>query len=513
MRGAARALLATGLLVTSVGLGSVPVAQAEDHPAGWPATESAVDPVSSDRLEQLACQDVLVVGVRGSGEEAPWGATVGGVADSLTQRLSGDVRSVYLDYPAVDPHTLGAHELEAHVLESVAPSTDYFESVDAGREELRRVLQHSAERCPDQAVVLAGFSQGAQVITRALASGADSSTLAGALLLGNPAHHPGQNTREIAGLLDTPSIGLAATLTYLRSQARPEGDTSRRAAVRNLIEEVFALHGGSVPNSRIARVLAEDQDVIPPELYSRVLSICSEGDLVCDAAPGMSRMLTSSTTLEEEFHRARPVHGGYTEDVVAPGVAELLVLASTWSPDGGPARVPDTPSPSTSPGRDPSASGENGADASPGEVPPGLPTGPASVEPLPSESLADESGDSQEEPRGGDGDDEGDPAGDPAGDDDEDAPDDGDAGSQPEPTGDASEGSDDGSTSSEGTQDGGGPGGDGGADSDGEETAASDQGVGASGHPVWLVPVLGTAVAVLAATSAGLAWQLGGRRR
>ena len=335
-------------------------------------------PVASGELETAGCHDVLFVGVRGSGEEVPWGHTLGGVVRLLQNELDQPVQQVWLEYPAVDPHSLAVHDLEAHVLDDQPPATEYFDSVASGQQELTRVLSASAEGCPAQQVVVAGFSQGAQVITRALAGGADSSTLAGALLLGNPAHHPGQNVREPAGQVDTPSIGLSATLTYLRATARPDAQTTRREGVRNLIDQVFALHAGEVANRDIATTLAEAGEVIAPGDYARILSVCSEGDLVCDAAPAMSRMLTSSSTLEEEFAATRPIHGGYDEEVVGLAVSELAQLVGTQ--DAG-SMLDDAPT--VDPGPMPGAPGEPSADspAQPDPAPPPEASAPADPAP------------------------------------------------------------------------------------------------------------------------------------
>lgn len=312
------------------------VARIEDPTGRRPGRTGTWDdhPTASRDLGDLPCRELLFVGVRGSAEQVPWGNTVNRAREGLAERLlDRSVNQVWLEYPAVDPHTLRTADLEGAVLEATPRASRYFASVDAGSAELTRVLGASARECPGQQVVVVGFSQGAQVITRALAGGADSSTLAGALLLGNPAHHPGQNVREVGGQLDTPAIGLAATLTYLRSRARPQEATTRRQAVHNLVSEVFALHRGEVSNSAIAATLEAGGDVIAPGEYSRVLSICSTGDVVCDAAPAMSRVLTSATGLEDEFATARPIHGGYAGEVLHPGIEALVDLTA---PDDAP---------------------------------------------------------------------------------------------------------------------------------------------------------------------------------
>lgn len=425
---------------------AVPVAAAADRAGAHPSWSA--DPTPSWGVDSLPCRDVLFVGVRGSGEKAPWGGTVEGVRTILSEELDRPANQIWLDYPAVSPHTLGTHDLEAHVLDPAPPNSDYFDSVEEGSQELTRVLGQSARRCPGQQVLLVGFSQGAQVITRAVAGGADSSTLAGALLLGNPAHHPGQNAREVDGQVDTPAIGLAATLTYLRAQARPGDDTTRREAVHNLVDEVFALHEGKVSNGVIAGTLNTAHEVVPARLYSRILSVCSEGDLVCDAAPAMSRMLTSSSSMEDEFAAARPIHGGYSTDVVRTAAEELARLV------GEAAAAPEEPSgPPPEPWVDPPPSDDPGA--GPNVSPSGEPGDPAPT---------------------------------------------GDADPTADAPGDGSDGGDAGGSAGDGPEGGSG---------DGDARAAGASG---ETGPAWLVPLLAGAVGVLSLTTLGLSWALWRRR-
>ena len=65
-------------------------------------------PVPSTKASSQPCASLLFVGVRGSGEKAPYGTTVSKARDALAARWKGhgSVREVWLDYPATDPHTL-----------------------------------------------------------------------------------------------------------------------------------------------------------------------------------------------------------------------------------------------------------------------------------------------------------------------------------------------------------------------------------------------------------------------
>ena len=60
-------------------------------------------------------------------------------------------------------------------------------------------------------MVLAGFSQGSQAITQALAQTDTPQRLAGAILVGNPDHYPGQNVQEVSGDADQSAIGMTST--------------------------------------------------------------------------------------------------------------------------------------------------------------------------------------------------------------------------------------------------------------------------------------------------------------
>ncbi|GAE76975.1 serine esterase cutinase [Cutibacterium acnes JCM 18918] len=83
---------------------------------------------------------------------------------------------------------------------------------------------------PKEWVVLAGFfSQGSQAITQALAQTDTPQRLAGAILVGNPDHYPGQNVQEVSGDADQSAIGMAAILYYLRERANATPGANRDA--------------------------------------------------------------------------------------------------------------------------------------------------------------------------------------------------------------------------------------------------------------------------------------------
>lgn len=313
-----------------------------------PARAGSAEPVASTLAATMPCEDLLFVGVRESGGTPPFGAVVGPIRDAVQQRWPGTMRQVYLDYPAANPHELTQAELEGLLLDVTPPSPAYLDSVAQGVAGLRAVVDDSSARCPREQVIVVGFSQGAQVITEMLSTGSRVPRLRGALQLGNPLHYPGQNVRELDGQVDTPAMGLDAMLTYLRTTAAPSPDRTREQSVLDLIRALVRLYEGSVPNAEIAGAIRSGRATLPASEYQRVFSVCLSGDLVCDAAAGLWRVLSRESTLSQEYDRARPRHLGYTLPAVDASVAAILANGPLPSPPasepaptgGGPATRP-----------------------------------------------------------------------------------------------------------------------------------------------------------------------------
>ena len=294
----------------------------------------------------------MFVGVRGSGEDAPYGRTVTGVRDALAARWQGwgTVRQVWLDYPAADPHTLSSTPMTSLLLDHPFPSTEYFDSATKGAQALVSLLRREEKRCPDEGVVLVGYSQGAQAITEALGRTNVPSRLAGAVLIGNPDHYPNQNVRELDGSAGLSSLGLASLLQYLRGQVK--GDT-RDEQVQSLIRTVIGVHEGTVDLSTLGDDMTRAHANIPPDAYQSTYSVCQSGDLVCDADPAMERILTMRSTWQEALDAGRKVHGSYRADRMSHTLeavsARMNSMAATRSsPSPSPRAVP-TPGKGRSP--------------------------------------------------------------------------------------------------------------------------------------------------------------------
>ncbi len=297
-----------------------PASSASAVPAGSASPTASSSPwrsapVASGSASSQPCASVMFVGVRGSGEKAPFGSTVTGIRDSLASRWNGrgTVRQVWLDYPAADPLTLKTASMSSLLFDTPMPSTPYFDSARVGAERLAALLASQSTRCPREWVVLAGFSQGAQAITEALARTDVSSRLAGAILAGNPDHHPGQNVQELSGTAGLSSIGLSALLYYLRGRVEQVGG-SRDSQVKTLIQTTIDVHQGDYDLVQARRALAGHHALISPDAYPNSYSICLSGDLVCDSAPAMARILTMQSTFDQELDRGLQVHRKYTPD-------------------------------------------------------------------------------------------------------------------------------------------------------------------------------------------------------
>lgn len=283
-----------------------------DAATGWSS-----EPVDSSAADGQDCADFLFVGVRGSGEPSGYGPTITGVRDGLKKRWTstGSVRQVWLDYPAVPPQTLADVPFESLLFDQPFPATKYFDSAKVGAARLVEVMDDSLERCPREHLLLAGFSQGAQVITSALATTRPGARLTAAILLGNPSHYPGQNVRELEGSASASAIGMGAYLYRMRDIGRAA--PNRQTAVESMLQESFDLTENKVDQAAISAAMVANHAEIPPEAYASTYSVCRAGDMVCDSAQAMGQLLVQASTMRAEIDRTRPVHLGYTGAVIA----------------------------------------------------------------------------------------------------------------------------------------------------------------------------------------------------
>lgn len=315
----------TGLAVAGLIAGPAVAPAAADTGLAWPE-EPGAGVVMTD------CADILFVGVRGSGEEWPYGPTVERVREVLIDHtgtpLDDDqppvtVREVALDFPATSPYSLTDIGADILLFAEEIPDNAYLRSVDAGRAELARVLDDSAERCPNEKWVLVGFSQGAQVITETLADRGEAPQLLGALLFGNPLHYPSQQGTEF-GTAAPSATGLVAAVHYLRETAQVARDSQDEIGLKAVIRTTLAMSSGEIAMPRMQRVARYHRMEIPESIAGRVVSVCDAGDIICDAGSGLARVMLGASTISAETDRARPIHQGYDERIITEAAMALI---------------------------------------------------------------------------------------------------------------------------------------------------------------------------------------------
>jgi Cutinase/Carboxypeptidase regulatory-like domain/Fibronectin type III domain len=128
--------------------------------------------IPSTRLRTVACRDVLFLAARGSGESGPGGAKddpadpdrgVGGPVMTAYNAFTSSLKDgrtvtppISVSYPADNVYT------------PVIVDGAYVRDLDHGVIEARRALTARAEQCPNERILLAGFSQGAMIMHRLL---------------------------------------------------------------------------------------------------------------------------------------------------------------------------------------------------------------------------------------------------------------------------------------------------------------------------------------------------------
>jgi len=327
-------VLVAVLVLIGLGLPVLP-ARAADGGLRWSAEPTAATAAPRDE-----CADVMFLAARGSLEEGPYGTMIEQWRDELAAATAsvpgrgvGTVREVYVDYPAVGPDTMLDAGLDQLFFAPQLPTVAYLDSVATGVEHAEQALADSAHRCPEERWVLVGFSQGAQVITEVLAHrGAEQSgQLLLAMLMGNPTHYPGQAVTEGAGNASEQATGLAAALHYIRHAAaagREEGGEghAKAAGVRAVLE----LGQGRTDGEAMARAARDSGFAVPPALASRVMSLCNEGDPVCDSGPLIRSAIIDGNDTQAMVDENWDVHHRYLPDqesqVLARVSAELRAL-------------------------------------------------------------------------------------------------------------------------------------------------------------------------------------------
>lgn len=262
--------LAAALVVALALGGPAPAgAAASSHPPHWQRAHP--------------CPDVFVVGARGSGESRAEGgadahrgfgpravAVLGALSDDLTAR-GIRVAPVSVDYPAiaVDEAARNLFDMQAE---------GFGASVYSGVDALVGLMAGIREACPQAIHVLVGYSQGAEVMRRALSPGGidDGDDIAAVVLIADPQ-------------FDAAFAGSGVNL-------RGDHSTSR--------------HGVRRSSSALAPA---------PGVAPRTFSLCNGGDIVCQFS---YRRLPVGIF---DWRNGRAVHEAYGPDELDP-----IVRADVW---------------------------------------------------------------------------------------------------------------------------------------------------------------------------------------
>jgi cutinase len=196
----------------------------------------------------IPCTDVLFLGARGSGQTSGGNASDGGSGMgaqvySAYQRLVSDlpgrsVTGVSVDYPATSAESL------------ILDQAGYFSGLERGVRGVKGTLRRQVKACPDQRIVLAGFSQGGMVMHRAL--------------------------QDLAARKDATSRNVMRHIDSVLLLA--DGDRLPRDNTTD--------SGSAGPSRGISYSLESRSGVrgtrLPARFAPRVFSVCESADVVCD---------------------------------------------------------------------------------------------------------------------------------------------------------------------------------------------------------------------------------------
>ncbi|WP_246240183.1 cutinase family protein [Mycolicibacterium madagascariense] len=211
------------------------------------------------------CADYHWIGAAGSGQRDAAGlATNGG--------MGGVVYQSYLqlrDELAASGLTIDAEAVQYPAAPvpldgGLGGWMGFMDSVKAGTAATAKQYTAFTKACPATKVVLAGYSQGAMVVHRNLASLADAPNVAAVLLVADGDRLPGDTTIDM-GTTATPSPAtLASTASAVSSS-----DASVPDAGKGVAQEHSFL--ASAPTS-----------TLPPAMGAKTVSVCDVHDPVCD---------------------------------------------------------------------------------------------------------------------------------------------------------------------------------------------------------------------------------------
>lgn len=195
--------------------------------AGGLATVAIVASNQASATRGVDCADVHVITARGS-TEAPGEGSTGALVTQIVNESDQTVSRAAVDYPA----TL----------------TNYANSSAQGVSALTTQLTSQVRQCPDQKIVLTGFSQGAHVVLDVLGGGG-------------------------GGVLGTRTPPISSSIASHVTAVATFGDP------RHVVDQPFDL-GTSTRNGLFPR--SADQLRTLADFANRIQAFCDSGDTFCD---------------------------------------------------------------------------------------------------------------------------------------------------------------------------------------------------------------------------------------
>jgi len=218
-----------------------------------------------------------------------------GLLDVATAAQRGSMQIVPIIYPAEAVDTL---------FSGMEGFGDYIYSIQAGRDALLAEMDKRASTCPQQRLILAGYSQGAMAIhiamVKAQREGRDFSHIDGVVLLADPLQRPGEY--QISG-----------TGADLKGTVAHAFDSS---AARDLWRYLDGDYVETSPGKWEVQpaAYADTVEPYPSDLYDRTFAYCSTGDLFCgiDITTTQVESLWLFNYPKEVIDSAGRIHGGYS---------------------------------------------------------------------------------------------------------------------------------------------------------------------------------------------------------
>ncbi|QDS77849.1 hypothetical protein FKW77_006720 [Venturia effusa] len=214
----------------------------------------------------FTCKKAVLIFARGTGEPGNMGFVVGpSLGGGLKKSMNGDCLIQGVDY-----------------------STNFS---GGGAREITNLVKMVIPKCPDMAIILGGYSQGAMQVHQALGSlGVDASKIAVAVTFGDPYSNQGWGTGGIVGSV----VGLGGSPGASAEAGRTKSAGNSGGGVN-----------GFNPNNG--------------------LIICSNGDFVCGVVPNIGGAKPKATASDTAPSKAGAGHLSYGADGSIPRAIAFIV--------------------------------------------------------------------------------------------------------------------------------------------------------------------------------------------